>query len=106
MTTREGKTVLVTGGRGGGSATSATALAEAAPDVEILIDNAGALLADNLPASPMDDALNTFDINVFRPPRIELRTHVLGLHVRFVDTDMTAPPPGAAEQLIDSFDQV
>ena len=139
------------------SETSVAELASAASDVQIVINNAGALLPGSLLTGSMDDFATTFDINVYGPLRvarafapalaangggaivnmhsvlswlggagadgaskaaiwsvtnslrIELaaqRTHVLGVHAGFIDTDMIADldvpkaSPGEVSRLI------
>lgn len=49
---------------------SVAALAEAAPDVDIVINNAGILLPGSLLTGDFDDIATTFDINVFGPLRV------------------------------------
>ncbi|MGU3502445.1 SDR family oxidoreductase [Mycobacterium sp. C31M] len=50
--------------------TSVAALAAAAPDVDIVINNAGILLPGSLLTGDFDDIATTFDINVFGPLRV------------------------------------
>ncbi|MDH6247176.1 SDR family oxidoreductase [Mycobacterium sp. OTB74] len=52
------------------SEASVSALAEIAPDAEIVFNNAGILLPDSLLTGSFDDIETTFDINVFGPLRV------------------------------------
>ena len=49
---------------------SVAALARAAADVDIVINNAGVLLPDSLLTGSLDDITTTFDVNVFGPLRV------------------------------------
>ena len=49
---------------------SVAALARAAGDVDIVINNAGVLLPDSLLTGSLDDITTTFDVNVFGPLRV------------------------------------
>jgi NAD(P)-dependent dehydrogenase (short-subunit alcohol dehydrogenase family) len=51
-------------------ADSVTAVARRAPDVTILINNAGALFASSFLDSPVDDIRREFEVNFFGPLRI------------------------------------
>jgi NAD(P)-dependent dehydrogenase (short-subunit alcohol dehydrogenase family) len=52
------------------SAESAAALAEVAADAEIVFNNAGVLLPAALLTGDLEDATETFDVNVFGPLRV------------------------------------
>ncbi len=53
-----------------GSEASVAALAQLAPDAEIVFNNAGTLRADSLLTGSFDHVTDTFDVNVFGPLRV------------------------------------
>ncbi|MEU9193181.1 SDR family oxidoreductase [Streptomyces hundungensis] len=66
----DGRSAVVTAQLEVQSAESVTAFARVATDAEIVFNNAGVLLPSALLAGDLEDAIETFNVNVFGPLRI------------------------------------